>query len=174
MNKVTEKDWFFCYPDSLYAATKEQLAFMRMFESENSFNHLFRSMMGADFILNSTGLNLSQCVNLLMEKAGMQTMSSTEYKIKVMQAHEDGAAIQKCIRGEWVSDSVPSWNWANGAYRVKPVEPKTIYANEYPEPPESEYSGAGDYYYCKAECVARAQEDAIRVAVEYKEVIKDA
>lgn len=48
---------------------------------------------------------------------------TTKEKIAIMQAYEDGKAIQYLYYGVWTDIDVPCWNWAKCQYRVKP-EPK--------------------------------------------------
>ena len=56
---------------------------------------------------------------------------NTEYMISVMQAHLDGAKIERsrpvqCDGGEYVLESEPRWSWSTTHYRVKP-EPREFW-----------------------------------------------
>ena len=48
---------------------------------------------------------------------------STEDKIAVMQAFEDGKDLEVANKGEerWVSTVMPIWNWVAYNYRIKPA-----------------------------------------------------
>jgi hypothetical protein len=47
-------------------------------------------------------------------------MSDTSYKIKVMQAFEDGEEIECSINSiVWSGNDSPRWNWKEYIYRVK-------------------------------------------------------
>ena len=90
-------------------------------------------------------------------------------KIAVMQACADGKKIEfrePNIDGDpWKDCRVsPIWDWYVFDYRVKPAPPKSLWINEYAT------------YHCvykdKASAVASAASSALRVAVEYKEVVK--
>jgi len=57
-------------------------------------------------------------------------MTTTAEKIAIMQAYVDGKTIEVRMRKysdryEWLHITVPSWDWSNCAYRVKPEPPKT-------------------------------------------------
>lgn len=57
-------------------------------------------------------------------------MNTLAYKIAVMKACEEGAAIER-QNAWWASevfeyDPTPSWNWDYFKYRVKPPERKTV------------------------------------------------
>ena len=51
-------------------------------------------------------------------------MSTTAYKIKVMQAFEDGKTIEFNYDGKWEDfadkNCEPSWTWDRYNYRIKP------------------------------------------------------
>lgn len=52
---------------------------------------------------------------------------TTREKIEVMQAHDRGEEIEKCLvdcEDIWVPATSPSWNWAQTSYRIKPKETK--------------------------------------------------
>lgn len=53
-------------------------------------------------------------------------MTTTKEKIKVMQAYEDGRAIEVSSGCGWHEKQNPSWNWEYCDYRIKPekVEPE--------------------------------------------------
>jgi hypothetical protein len=58
---------------------------------------------------------------------------TTEDKIKVMQAHLDGAKIEVRDRNTydpWRLAITPVWDWYHYEYRVKP-EPREFYINIY-------------------------------------------
>jgi hypothetical protein len=58
-------------------------------------------------------------------------VTTTAEKIAVMQAFEDGEAIERLDCGKWSPFNYePSWNWYKYSYRIKP-QPKIIYVNEY-------------------------------------------
>lgn len=63
-------------------------------------------------------------------------MTTTQEKIKVMQAFCEGKAIQyrkKDSLNQWYNVGVePIWDWNQVDYRIKP-EPRVIYVNEYAE-----------------------------------------
>ena len=48
--------------------------------------------------------------------------STTAGKIQVMQASNDGKAIERSLNGEWslISNSVVGWHWDCVDYRIKP------------------------------------------------------
>lgn len=62
-------------------------------------------------------------------------MTTTAEKIAVMQAFEEGKAIQykpsmaADVAGNWARSLGPLWNWDRYSYRIKP-QPKVIYVNE--------------------------------------------
>lgn len=62
-------------------------------------------------------------------------MSDTSYKIKVMQAFEEGAGIEGCLRREnsWAPCEVPAWDWVRCDYRVKQT-PETVTLNYWEMP----------------------------------------
>jgi hypothetical protein len=97
---------------------------------------------------------------------------TTADKIKVMQAYERGENIEftpdkmlapkhKC----WML-SKPKWNWQRYDYRIKPVEPKTIWVNEYKD------KTAPHAHNSKKLALANIYDDATRTAVPYREVIE--
>jgi len=52
----------------------------------------------------------------------MKKLTSTEEKIKVMQAYVDGERVEwvhVCSR-DWSEDSNPLWNWNDFKYRIMP------------------------------------------------------
>lgn len=58
-------------------------------------------------------------------------MTDTAYKIKVMQAFEDGKTIQENDAATgWRDNPDPTWNWQYTKYRIKPREPREIYIEE--------------------------------------------
>jgi hypothetical protein len=89
--------------------------------------------------------------------------------LAVMQAANEGKAIE--FRATFQASSfctMPSdfnFDWVRYDYRVK-EEPKVLYANEYPSLVCS--------YYSKEEAIAKVgkQYPPLRVAVEYREVVK--
>ena len=58
-------------------------------------------------------------------------MSDTAYKIKVMQAFEDGKKIQSSYGGKWEDNCDPRWDWPKVEYRIKP-EPLELWVNFFP------------------------------------------
>lgn len=48
--------------------------------------------------------------------------STTAGKIQVMQAFDDGKAIEKYVDGHWcgVISKSPTWGWTSYSYRIKP------------------------------------------------------
>ena len=55
-------------------------------------------------------------------------MTTTAEKIKVMQAFEDGVEIQSMSRRSlvWCDTPLPSWDWSDNNYRIKPPDPKSL------------------------------------------------
>ena len=47
---------------------------------------------------------------------------TTQEKIEVMKAYEDGKTIQAYSGFEWKNIRNPSWDWAHNDYRIKPEE----------------------------------------------------
>ena len=87
--------------------------------------------------------------------------------VEVMQAFLEGESIQfRCPSTSiWTSAERPIWDFKNYEYRVKPVA-RTLWVNTY----------KGERYTCfadKDEAVLRAHPSALRVAVEFKEVLSD-
>ena len=56
---------------------------------------------------------------------------TTKEKIEIMQAYEDGKAIEVSCYGhnEWEDTYDPSWDWRTFNYRVKPEEKYIPYEN---------------------------------------------
>ena len=64
-------------------------------------------------------------------------LTTTEYKIEVMKAFQEGKVIQcrsnselRIPRDPWGNCPNPAWNWASMEYRVKP-EPLVRYARRF-------------------------------------------
>ena len=99
-------------------------------------------------------------------------MTDIDYMIAVMQAFKGGKAIQFRDRGNsstdanWEAAPRPSWDLATFDYRVKPVEPRRIWVNDYPDGRESLAR-----YETKEEAQANAGDDCI-AQVEFVEVVK--
>lgn len=50
---------------------------------------------------------------------------NTKDKLDVMQAYLDGKEIQRSYYlNQWEEDELPSWNWADYQYRIKPEIPQ--------------------------------------------------
>lgn len=95
-------------------------------------------------------------------------MKTTKEKMEVMQAFMDGKLIQRTHRdedrGRWSTlGTEPVWDWLMYDFRVKP-ELRTIWVNEY----ASEQDVVHDN---KEIAIEDAAGYAVRVAVEYREVI---
>ena len=59
----------------------------------------------------------------------MRTLTTTEQKIGIMQAYEDGEDIQYKYQNQkiWHSlKSFPTWDWATCNYRIHPEPPKKV------------------------------------------------
>lgn len=61
---------------------------------------------------------------------------SIKNKIAVMQAYEDGAAIdyRMSAKDGWSPVTIPGWNWGEFDYRVTPIK-KTVWINLYQDSP---------------------------------------
>lgn len=95
-------------------------------------------------------------------------IEETKEAIKVMQAFVDGKIVQykQPALDCWYDlvDINPIWNWGCVNYRIKP-EPKEIWVNEY--------DGCwGIVHGTKEEAKNRADRDATRKAVRYREVME--
>jgi len=97
-------------------------------------------------------------------------MSNTAYKIKVMQAFEDGEEIEYFQEGSvWQIATTPSWDWLRKSYRIK-SQPKDIWVNEFKE-------GLRDEVYCTKEAAEAGGKTytgsiILRTAVHYREIIE--
>ena len=80
-------------------------------------------------------------------------MISDEEKIKVMQAHLDGAKIQyRHQKGEpWSFTGNPLWNWISHEYRIAEPTKEKVKVNAYRAPSGNLYlcvaGTVGDNYY---------------------------
>ena len=99
-------------------------------------------------------------------------MTDIDYMIAVMQAAKEGKAIQRrrrnhsAIDENWRDAPEQRWDWFTFDYRVKPVEPRRIWVNDYPDGRESLAR-----YETKEEAQANAGDDCI-AQVEFVEVMK--
>jgi hypothetical protein len=87
-------------------------------------------------------------------------MKTRKEMIAVMQAAEDGKEIETCVNGQcnWkVEHNPPAWNWCACDYRVKPVEPRRIWANIYPHCIEASESKARVDSYMLKNCIAQCE-----------------
>lgn len=57
-------------------------------------------------------------------------MTDTAYKIKIMQAFENGKEIEICSPDGWQTTTRPNWNWYSHKWRIKPREPRVIYVTQ--------------------------------------------
>lgn len=66
-------------------------------------------------------------------------IKNTAEMIATMQAFQDGKEIEvackpHCVNPltlHYVSDASPTWNWTKFDYRVKTVQPRRVWMNEY-------------------------------------------
>lgn len=98
-------------------------------------------------------------------------MHRIENQIAVMLHFADGGKVQyRNSKGAWEDIPNPYWNWSCWNYRIKP-EPKTVWVNEY-----KDLDGGEDGWAYPSEEAAKKNANAftaVRIAVEYREVIKD-
>lgn len=89
---------------------------------------------------------------------------------EILKAISEGKQVQfKNYADRWADFDglIGNYNLANlrsGVWRIKPVEPKVIYVNEYPE------QGVCNGYFKKSMAESCAISQATRVAVKYIEV----
>ena len=84
--------------------------------------------------------------------------------IAVIQAHKEGKEVEWRPTGaERWRLATPLWDFDTCEYRIKP-EPKTIWVNEYDDD--------GYIYNNEQNAKRSAAGHALRVAVEYQEVVK--
>jgi hypothetical protein len=101
-------------------------------------------------------------------------MKTTEEKIEVMRAFEDGKPIecQHRLIPEWRPDETPTWDWENYEYRVK-SEPKELWVVVRGEGQMNEYRSTHRDWASAIAAVRIAEYNGIEASVKlYREVVK--
>lgn len=92
-------------------------------------------------------------------------MKATKEQMAVMKAYMDGEDIECHYEGGWGDVAgEPAWTWGVYEYRVK-RKPETIFVNMYEH-------GYGRPHKTSDKARDQASDNAIRTAIEFKEVIK--
>ena len=100
-------------------------------------------------------------------------MTDIDHKIAVMQAANEGKAIQRLNRRHpdtdvyWIDAPKPSWDWSTLDYRVKPAEPRRVWLNFYPT-----MGGRSHVCYNSREEAASFARHDITEQIEFVEVVK--